>query len=109
MAAGKPAAPGLAAEVGSGDRLRALRALRDRLARDLDSGAPGVAAQLASQLRATLAEIEAVERAGRRTAYLAAADDDVVDGLAVLRAARLAATGVPPPSRRRRPAGGGHA
>ena len=47
----------LVAEVGSGDHRRALEALRDRLAADLDVAPPTVSAQLAAQLRATLAEI----------------------------------------------------
>ncbi len=47
----------LVVEVGSGDHRRALEALRDRLAADLDVAPPTVSAQLAAQLRATLAEL----------------------------------------------------
>lgn len=43
--------------VAASGRLATLEAVRDRLAGDLDAASPQVAAQLAAQLRATLAEI----------------------------------------------------
>ena len=74
----------------SGDRRRALEALRDVLAGLLDDGPPGIAPQVAAQYRATLADLadiepprsksavdelkERRERAGRRTTSDASAN-----------------------------------
>lgn len=71
----------LVVEVGSGDRRRALEALRDRLAADLDVAPATVSAQLAAQLRACLADIASlpVEVSG-----------SVVDDLIARRKARRA-------------------
>ncbi len=44
----------------SGDRRRTLETLRNHLADALDEGGPGVAAQIAGQLRQTLADIDAL-------------------------------------------------
>ena len=66
----------------SGDQRRALEALRDRLARDLDLAPPQVSAQLAAQLRATLAELAALPAQETKS---------VVDDIAARRAARRAA------------------
>lgn len=66
----------------SGDQRLALEALRDRLARDLDMAPPQVSAQLAAQLRATLAELAALPAQETKS---------VVDDIAARRAARRAA------------------
>lgn len=42
----------------SGSRRRLLEALRDKLARDIEVAGPGVVAQIASQLRATVEELD---------------------------------------------------
>ena len=52
----------------SGDRRRALEALRDELAGLLDDGPPGIAPQVAAQYRATLADLADLENARVRTA-----------------------------------------
>ena len=44
----------------SGSRRRLLEALRDKLARDIEIAGPGVVAQIASQLRATVEELESL-------------------------------------------------
>lgn len=69
-------------EVGSGDRRRALEALRDRLAADLDVAPVTVAAQIAGQLRAVLADIAGLPGVVERSAS---------DDLAKRRKARRAA------------------
>lgn len=51
----------VASAAGAG-RLEGLEAIRDKLAADLDHASPQVAAQLAAQLRATLAEIAEISR-----------------------------------------------
>lgn len=70
------------AAAASGDQRVALEALRDRLARDLDVAPPQVSAQLAAQLRATLAELAALPAPETKS---------VVDDIAARRAARRAA------------------
>jgi hypothetical protein len=66
----------------SGDRRRLLEAIRDRLARDLDMAPAAVSAQLAAQLRATSAELDALP---------APEETSVLDQIAARRAARRAA------------------
>lgn len=65
----------------AGDRRRTLEALRDRLARDLDEAPATVSAQLASQLRETLRELDALPIAEEASA---------VDEIAARRKARRA-------------------
>lgn len=79
-AAKKPVTVEVAAA--SGDQRVALEALRDRLARDLDVAPPQVSAQLAAQLRATLADLAALPAPETKS---------VVDDIAARRAARRAA------------------
>ena len=68
-------------EVGSGDYRRALVAMRDRLAADMDVAPPTVVAQIAGRLQAVLAELDGL------------VDEKVVnfvDDLAAQRRARIA-------------------
>ncbi len=75
------------AEVAStGDRIKTLEALRDRLAADFDAAPPTVSAQLASQLSKVLAELAEL---GANTKV------STVDELAAKRSDRLSAAGVP--------------
>lgn len=67
--------------VGSGDRRCALQAIRDRLAEELGAANGAAAAVLAKELRATLAELDALP-GGREVSP--------VDDLSARRAARRA-------------------
>lgn len=68
----------------TGDRIKTLEAMRDRLAADFDAAPPTVSAQLASQLSKVLAELADLganmkvstldELAAKRTVRLAEAD-----------------------------------
>lgn len=71
--------------------LAGLEAIRDKLAADLDNASPQVAAQLAAQLRATLAEIAEISRD---------AEGSWSDELAERRVARGAGTDEPAPAKR---------
>jgi len=75
----------------TGDRLKTLEAMRDRLAADFDAAPPTVSAQLASQLSKVLAELAEL---GAHTKVSS------VDDLAAKRTTRLAAAGVPESPRR---------
>lgn len=70
----------------TGDRIRTLEAMRDRLAADFDAAPPTVSAQLASQLSKVLAELAEL---GANTKV------SDLDELADKRTRRLAAAGVP--------------
>ena len=68
-------------EVSSGDRRRALVAMRDRLAADMDVASPMVVAQIAARLQAVLGEIDSLPDTGKVS---------LVDDLASKRRARVA-------------------
>ena len=76
----------LADVAATGDRIKTLEAMRDRLAADFDAAPPTVSAQLASQLSKVLAELAEL---GANTKV------STVDELDKKRADRLAAAGVP--------------
>lgn len=71
----------------SGDRRRTLEALRDHLADSLDAASPGVAAQLAGQLRQTLLDLDSLGEEGAPSP---------VDELIARRRARRAGNGGQP-------------
>ena len=75
----------------TGDRVRTLEAMRDRLAADFDAAPVTVSAQIASQLSKVLAELAEL---GANTKV------SDVDDLAAKRSDRLAAAGVPESPRR---------
>lgn len=62
---GSTATCGIAGEVASGDRRRALVALRDKLAAEIDVAPSTVVAQLAGQLTKVLAELDELPTAGK--------------------------------------------
>ncbi|GAA1766109.1 hypothetical protein [Streptomonospora arabica] len=72
---------GFSEEVVSGDRRRALQALRDELAARIPAASDREAAPLATQLRQVLAELDALNTGE---------EGDVVDDLSARRAARRA-------------------
>lgn len=74
---------GFSEEVTSGDRRRALEALRSELAKRLPDASDREAAPLATQLRQVLSELDALNTGE---------EGDVVDDLAARRAARRAGT-----------------
>jgi hypothetical protein len=76
--------PTLDAVVAKGDRRASLEALRDGLAATFVEASPGVRAQVASQLRATLAELAGLDPVVKKVSK--------ADDLAARRKARRAAT-----------------
>ena len=75
----------------TGDRVKTLEAMRDRLAADFDAAPVTVSAQIASQLSKVLAELAEL---GANTKV------SDVDDLAAKRHDRMSAAGVPQPPRR---------
>jgi transposase len=82
---------GIADIAASGDRIKTLEAVRDKLATDLDVAPATVTAQLASQLSKVLAELAELGASTKVSA---------LDELASKRTNRLAAAGIPDTPRR---------